>query len=893
MTPKRLLLVFLLLFLVNWDSYSQLQPAPSFFRIPREAPLVDLNTTQTILVSDYGAVVNDGTNDISGITAAIQAAVNLATEASPVRLVFENGTYDLMPPSGSHALSMTDAESVLWDGQGAEFLIHDPAIGFLRLLRCTNTIIKDISVDYATLPFTQGKITNIDFNNGFFDFEVDANFPLPTENYFSNASQAWGMIKNIKGGIKEGTANLIPFTGFSAVGPNTFRTFQSSPYMTGIEVGDYFVQIARNNGSTIILNNLGKNVTYMNVTAYASPAGGFNARDCEAWHVLDSHIKLKAGRVHSINADCLHINGGKIAPWVENCTFEGFSDDCVNLKYTKRVIKEVHNATQITVQFSVSVGENMEFYNPRDGVFLGSATVENVENLGSNLFKLTLSNAVNITTITDPDHQLADKAYVESRSNDSFIFRNNIIRNSRRYGILIQSKYALIENNLFQNLSSSGITIENGVDWGEGFRATEIEIRNNTFDNCGFDTSYISDENSAAIKIDFLKLGSPCSVNDTWCGTQTTSWKAHSNIRIIDNTILYNNKGLYLKNIDGLSLQNNFICHRDEDITLGNNETPVAQTILNSSNVSVADYQYTLPEPNIHFLLNEDPGALELVNSGTDTSVGLEIINQGGEIIQGFSDEEIGYAFKINTANNGRLRFENTADGSPFPGPVGGAARTYAFWFKPETSVFQTLLYSGGPTDGEVFVVQMQSNGVLRVTDNNQNIVRMDDLPIDIGQWNHVVISVPENNSFSSIQLYKNGVPSSETYIGVDVLLNTASNSIDFFPRFNGLASDIRYFDYKLCSGEVERIYNDRQNTLSTEFELNNKTNKIVVYPTMVSNTIYFSKPVTSVKICNLLGQIFTEVKYSNLTELNLSDLPSGMYILQLNNIQTEKIYKK
>ena len=162
---KQLLVVFLLLFTLN--EYAQYGPSPAFFRTQRAAPLVNLNTTQTVLVSNYGATVNDGIDDRTAIQNAIQAAVNMGTLANPVRLVFEAGRYDIMPPDGiTHGLQMTDANYVLWDGQNAEFVNHNPTVGILNLLRCSNTIIKDFSVDYATLPFTQGVITNVNVANG-------------------------------------------------------------------------------------------------------------------------------------------------------------------------------------------------------------------------------------------------------------------------------------------------------------------------------------------------------------------------------------------------------------------------------------------------------------------------------------------------------------------------------------------------------------------------------------------------------------------------------------------------------------------------------------------------------------------------------------------------------
>lgn len=894
----RTLSLLMILLAVSFNGFSQFQPAPAFFRTPRALPLTELNTTQTIMVSSYGATVNDGNDDTAAIQNAINAAVSAGTIQNPVRLLFDTGTYDIKATTAardSHLLTMTDAKGVLFDGNGAEFLIHNPILGLLSTLRCTNTIIKDFTVDHAILPFTQGKITNVDATNGFFEFVVDDGFPLPVEQHFVDSPQRWGMIKNERGGIKEGTPNLIGHNRFfELVGTRTYKYGnQSASTLSNVEVGDYFVHIARYNGSTIILNSGGKNLTYMNVIVYASASGGFNSRNSEEWHVLNCQLKLKEGRVHTTNADAMHINGSKIGPWVENCLFEGFSDDCMNLKYIKRDIREIHSSTQITVQGFTEVNDNLEFYNPRDGVFLGSATVTAVQNLGSNLYKLTLSSAVTITNIdATSDHQLTDKAYIENKSNESFIFRNNIVRNSRRYGILVQSKYALIENNLFQNLSGSGIRIENGVDWGEGFRADNIEIKNNRFENCGYDTDFIGDANSASIAVDFAKLGTPCTLGTTWCGTVTTDWQAHSNIRILDNTILYNKRGVYLKNINGLALTNNFICHRDADITLSGSETPIQQTILNSSNTNIVDYTFTLPQPEVQFILNEEASATTLENSGTNTEIDLDIITSGGIITQGYIDTEIGYAFQINTVNDGQLRLIDSNTSSVFPGPIGGAARTYAFWVKPAQSIFQTLLYSGGPTQGEVFSVQMEASGVLRVTDNNSNIVRMNDMPLTIGAWNHVAITVPENNSIFSVQLYKNGVASTETHSGNDNLINTASNRVDFFPRYNGIVSDIRYFDYQLCGSEIESIYNDRQKTLSNNI-LSHSKDEIIVYPTFVSNTLHFSKPVSAVKVVSILGRVLISRDEKNtMNELDVSTLPSGLYVVQINNSQTVKIYK-
>jgi hypothetical protein len=847
------------------------------------------------MVSDYGANVNDGINDIPGITAAINAAVNLGSIDNPVALVFDNGTYDIMPTSDTHALSMTDATGVLWDGNNAEFLVHNPEIGFLKLLRCTNTILKDFSVDYATLPFTQSVVTEVSPNEGFFVFQVDNGFPAPTSTLFQNASQRWGMFKNSKGGIKEGTKNLISHNlFFESVGANTYKYGnQSASTLNKVEVGDYFVHIARNNGRTIIRNTEGKNLTYMNITGYASPAGGFNSRNSEEWNVINCKIKLKPDRVHTLNADAMHINGGKIGPWVENSLFEGYADDFMNIKHSRLKVLQISSSTQITVENFTEVGDVVEFYNPRDGIYLGDATVNSVVAQGNNQFEIILSNPVNLTTVSTTGHQRADQGYIDNKSNESLILRNNIIRNSRRYGVLIQSKYALIENNTFQNLSGSAIRIENGVDWGEGFRAREIEIRNNIIDNCGYDETYINEYNSASISVDFVKVQNPCTESMNFCGTETANWKGHNDIRVIDNTILYNRRAFYLKNINNISIDNNFMCHRDEDITMeSSGATPIEITHLNNSNYSFVSYNYELPQPNVQFILDESPSETNIVNSGINQDIGLQINTNGGSITQGFVDPVAGNCFDVDTNGNGELRLVNTTNSSNFAGAIEGEARTFAFWVKPEQFAFQTLMYSGGPTPGEVFAIQMQSNGQVRATDTNGNFVRMQDLPLDVNQWNHITVTVPDNNSIHSVQLYKNGIPSAEFKQGSDDLINTASNTVDFFPLFTGLAKDIRYFDFKLCSAEVEDVYNNSLALLSIEdFFVDNL--KITVFPSPASNILNFNRPIRSIKVYDIQGKVLLSKQEDGFKTLNVSNLSSGIYILKINNSQSTKFIKK
>jgi len=864
---------------ISFKGLTQFKPNPSFFRTDRELPLTELITKSTINVVNYGAVINDGIDDIAAITAALNDATANASKENPVQLLFEEGTYDLYPTDeNKHSLHIKNTEGLLWDGNQAEFLIHNPKVGFISLTKCYDIIIQDITVDYAVLPFTQGIISKVNHNKGYFELTIDQGFPSLTEPYFDSAPETWGMIKTTNGSIKAGSPNLIPYTRFTQITNGVFRSPQLWQYLNTMEVGDPFVQIARNNGATIFKCNIGKNVTFQNITSYASPAGSYNAFNFEEWNMINCNVLIKPGRYASANADCIHVSGSTLGPWVENCTFEGFADDCVNLKYTRRNILEVHSETEITFLYSVSIGEEIEFYNPRDGKSLGITTITAVTNLGNNNYKATLSSPIVISKTGL--HQTADKAYINVKSSESFVFRNNIVRNSRRYGLLLQNTHSIIENNLFENLSGSGIKIENGVDWGEGFRANQIEISNNTFINCGFDADYINDTKSASISVNFSKLGSPCNENYTWCGTEITDWQAHENIRILNNSFEYNKKGVLLENINGLELKDNIFVHNSNDISVLENEGIDPIYINNCSNVSYEESRFG--PPNIHIKGDESPSSTSILNTGTNDEVYPKIINNGGTITIGNNDVDYGNTLYFDTFNNAEITLNYKDTDNNYYGPTGGAGRTYTFWIKPDVLQFQSLLMSGGPTKGEVFSIQMLASGVIRVTDNAENNTTMADLPIEANKWQLVSVTVPEDGSLFDIQLYKDEIASQETHLGTNTEINTSENVIKLFNKFSGAVSDIRYYDYKLYPDEINFVYQNRNQDILNLKPIQ-KSAAFYIYPTITESIITFSAPVNSIKIINLLGAIVYEKEGKEIKQLSISHLKSGRYLISTN----------
>lgn len=568
--------VFTILYLTIYGQV-QFEPQPDFFRTKRDLPLLSIGTAKTITILEFGGIPNDGMDDYQAIKNAFVYAENNSTTRNPVRIEFSTGTYDIVPPPAGTQAFTVSLKYVFIEGNNAEIIIHNPEKGFIFFGNSTNVIIKNLKIDYKKLPFTQGKVTAVNVAANTFDFTIDEGFPSLDEAYFKNAGQKWGMLKKASGQLKEGVDYLFPYYGWTKISENVFRISQPwNNLIKQFDVGDYFVQIARNNGNSLFLTYGCKNLTFYNITSYASPTVTYAGHNNLEVNIINCNILLKSGRVQSANADCIHFSGSKIGPWVQGCLFEGYSDDVANLKHDVRDIISITAPNKIRIKYSLDAGDSIAVFNPRDGIFLGEVKVLQVQSLPNEEYEIILSASVKVTQVGV--HQTADKLYVKNSSCESFVFRNNTFRNGRRYGLFLQSSYGIVENNIFENLSSCAIRMENGVDWKEGFMANNIVIRNNTFKNCGFDTDFISDPTSATISSLVSKLITPCSAGASWCGTEIAEWKGLKNITIENNTIQFNKCGLNLRNIDCLIENNNNIVHNQGDKT---GTTPVSKFVDN------------------------------------------------------------------------------------------------------------------------------------------------------------------------------------------------------------------------------------------------------------------------------------------------------------------------
>lgn len=566
---KNLIIYFAVLTTCISNSYSQYEfSLPDHFRSQRNLPILDLDNKMDIKLSDYGAIANDGMDDADAISKAIVMCKKLATSGTNIRLVFEKGTYDLFSnKNNTHLIEIYEANNIVIDGNGAEIIVHDPLMGFMSVIKSSNIIVKNLFIDYDPLPFTQGKVVAVNLDEKYFDLKVDEGFPKLTNPMFQESSRCWGMLMdpNIPGKLKDGAPNLFASRDFEEISAGVFRVkFKGPRLLKFVELGDSYVHIARTNGRTIFKTGNSKDITYLNITSYSSPAGSYAAFAMEEWNVIACKVKLKPGRIHSANADCFHVNGGKFGPWIENSLFEGYSDDAINMKNAKSHILNQKSATELIVQGGVKKGDIIRIFNPREGLLIGQYNVVDNKFLGNRQMYISLDKPINLKLQVGEDKK-DDVIYIDTKSNESFVIRNNTFRNARRYGILLQNSYGIIERNLFENLSQSGITLYNGVDWGEGFIAHDIVIKQNIFNNCGYDLAFLNQENAATIKMVVNKLKN-LNAKGKWNGTAKSEWNGIENITITNNIFSYNKRALSIECSENTIVKSNKFIRNSKDL---------------------------------------------------------------------------------------------------------------------------------------------------------------------------------------------------------------------------------------------------------------------------------------------------------------------------------------
>ncbi len=470
-----------------------------FFASSREPPLRDIDAREVILASEYGARPDDGKDDSDALRKAFEAAASGTINRT---ILIEPGIYHLSAEKdNASCFTLSNIENLKILAEGVFIVVQTPSAGLLRLESCRNIVIQGFTVDFDPLPFTQGTVTDVQASKGFVTVAISPGYPGLNDRQFQEsrrwgegtASVTKGLLKDnhIAGRLKAEAPNMIGVKSWVPIGDRLFCLNVGLYYVKYFQAGDSYVQLARG-GPSVFEVSESEQVTFKNITIHTGPGTSYKSGHSRAVNLLGCRTVLKEDRWQTTCADGMIAYGNRSGPWFEDCVFEATGDDTINVNTPAGVFDSFGDDNSVVLKgrpdhrgvsqhMNFQAGDTIRIYDPERGELAGKARVVSAEAKG-NLWNVVL-DAIPPEVRAHPDFRTLI-VYNDETCGPGTVIRNNIFRNTRRYGVVCQGRDVLIESNVFDGVSGDAIVVMNTIHSGSGFAARNVMIRGNTFRDC-------------------------------------------------------------------------------------------------------------------------------------------------------------------------------------------------------------------------------------------------------------------------------------------------------------------------------------------------------------------------------------------------------------------------
>jgi len=421
-------------------------------------------------------------------------------------------------PTGDTYFELKGLRDVTVDFGGCD-LFGTRRVRFLAIEHCTNVVVRNLSIDYDPLAFTQARITAVGPNREW-DLEVIEGYPTapadctywPLQVYdrtsleLVNPMRCWDNFKLVK------------------TGERTYRVTGGSDRRG--EVGDVAVWPVKDSPGqpstcAVFLNDC-ERCRLENVAVYSTAPGyTFFELFCNGNEYLGCTIDrrppetdiVRRGlkRLRSANHDAFHSKMARRGPRLENCRFAYHCDDDVNLNsyyyivtavedgwvrvagkddMSFKGVKAPHEMLQAgrmveVLKHTGKAGDDLKLLEVRKG---GSATAKDFAFLKT--IKMWMGQDEKMRDIRllrvegadglEPGDAVTPKDYQA----EGFVIRNCRFGPNRALGMRIRASGGLIESNVVERTEGTAVWIGPEVEWPEGGMSHNVTVRGNRFVGC-------------------------------------------------------------------------------------------------------------------------------------------------------------------------------------------------------------------------------------------------------------------------------------------------------------------------------------------------------------------------------------------------------------------------
>ena len=479
----------------------------------------------------------------------VLAKMMSAKKNSISEIKFEKGTYHFYPDKAyesfqyvsNHgdnlvrtAFPINGFKNLTIDGQGSTFIFHGRMIPF-QIDHSENIKIKNVSVDWAESFHSEGLVVANNSEEHTFDIKISEKYPYEIRNnqlffikeYYEHELGQTILYDPNRKAIAFETENFTPLSIYSKTKYKPvakkinykYKVDKRAPGYRDIgrekrivceEIEPGIVRIHHHKkrlppvGMMLVakgdqgFNRVAPGIRLTatdgfeatNVNMHHAGGMGLIAENCSDLTLDNFNVTPTHGRMVSTTADATHFVGCRGKVTLKNCTFNNQLDDATNIHGTYQEVIDILGERKLGVRMGHFQQQGFVIGKPNDEIGLirledsffpfEKIRIKSVEVINGRYQILTFQDKLP-TSIQQGDLIENLDAYPE------VLVQNCNISKNRARGLLLSSpKKTVIENNFFgTEMEALLIPVESG-HWYESGSATNLIIRNNTFQDCSY-----------------------------------------------------------------------------------------------------------------------------------------------------------------------------------------------------------------------------------------------------------------------------------------------------------------------------------------------------------------------------------------------------------------------
>jgi hypothetical protein len=455
---------------------------------------------------------------------ALPLAMSLAVaSAAGVQQLIDDavgrGEKSVTLPAGEHridrGLRLEGLRDFVFDGGGASLVFTNLRDGGLAVTDCEGLVLRNFTVDFDPLPFTQATVESVDAQKGEITFDLHDGYPHLAPHYlggralvFSPSTLSW----------KTSTPDLYALEAKALNARRGVLRFppEKKTTLASVAPGDYLALDFRNARGLRIERC--RDVKVEGVTFWSVPSIAVICRFMDGENVFSYTITrgplpvgAKVPRLLSTSADGLNYAYARRGPVVENCDFSFMGDDAVNLHgiafYVARVDGNVVYLLRPYGQeaFASVVAPDDEVLGLAPDSFevkgrskvarfvLEDRPPEDFSALAARVWKSKAVKGGKLTVyrleLDEPlGVQAGDFLEIPAIAAPGYVIRDNHFHHHRGRGLRLMSSEGLVERNTLEDIKQAAITLgPEFTFFREAGWVRDVTVRDNTIRRVGFD----------------------------------------------------------------------------------------------------------------------------------------------------------------------------------------------------------------------------------------------------------------------------------------------------------------------------------------------------------------------------------------------------------------------